>query len=176
MKPKTDNIQHSHVTGVSLDQMDRKILSALVDDSTQSYATLATRVGLSAPAVHERVKRLRRQGVIKETVAWLDGAKIGKPLLVFLHVETQNWGYSKAFEKLKELPEIEELHSVTGGTSLILKVRLPDSTALESLLRQIHQFESVVSTKSFVALSTYKDCPVQADQTEEWPEPPLPEA
>ncbi len=175
MKSKTDNIQPGLGAGRPLDPMDRKILSALVEDATQSYAALATHVGLSAPAVHERVKRMRREGLIRETVARLDGAKIGKPLLVFLHVETQNWGYSKAFEKLKELPEIEELHSVTGGTSLILKVRLPNSTALESLLRQIHQFDSVVSTKSFVTLSTYKDCPVQANQTGEWPEPPLPE-
>lgn len=175
MSVKTDNVQLGLGEGRSLDPMDRKILSALVEDATQSYAALATHVGLSAPAVHERVKRMRRQGLIKETVARLDGAKIGKPLLVFLHVETQNWGYSKAFEKLKELPEIEELHSVTGGTSLILKVRLPNSAALESLLRQIHQFDSVVSTKSFVTLSTYKDCPVQALETREWPEPPLPE-
>lgn len=174
-KSKTDNIQSGRGGEQLLNPMDRKILGALVEDATQSYAALATRVGLSAPAVHERVKRLRRHGLIKETVARLDGAKIGKPLLVFLHVETQNWGYSKAFEKLKQLPEIEELHSVTGGTSLILKVRLPNSTALESLLRQIHQFDSVVSTKSFVTLSTYKDSPVQAQDTEDWPEPPLPE-
>ena len=175
MTTKTDNVRPDAGSVKPLDPLDRKILGALVNDATQSYATLATHVGLSAPAVHERVKRLRRQRIIKETVARLDGARIGKPLLVFLHVETQNWGYSKAFEKLRELPEIEELHSVTGGTSLILKVRLPNSTALESLLRQIHQFDSVVSTKSFVALSTYKDSPVQALDTPEWPEPPLPE-
>ena len=172
---KTDNLQSAGVPGAALDPIDRKILSALVEDATQSYATLATQVGLSAPAVHERVKRLRRRGVIKQTAARLDGAKVGKPLLVFLHITTENWGYSQAFKQLKELPEIEELHSVTGDTSLILKVRLPDSTALESLLRQIHTFDSVVSTKSFVTLSTYKDSPVQAKETVEWPEPPLPE-
>lgn len=173
---KTDDVQEKQLPSTPLDAMDRKILGALVKDATQSYATLASNVGLSAPAVHERVKRLRARGVIQETVARLDGTKLGKPLLVFIHVETQNWGFSQAFHDLQALPELEELHSVTGDTSLILKVRLPDSRALESLLRQIHTFESVVSTKSFVALSTYKDSPVQAEFTLEWPEPPLPQS
>lgn len=173
---KTDSIRKQRSDNASIDDMDRRILGALVKDATQSYAELGRSVALSAPAVHERVKRLKAAGVISSTVARLDGAKTGKPFLVFLHVTTENWGFSQAFQKLMALPEIEECHSVTGDTSLILKVRLPDSRALESLLRQIHRFDSVVSTKSFVTLSTYKDYPVQADQTLDWPEPPLPEA
>ncbi len=173
---KTDGIRGNRVSDVSIDGMDRKILSALVADAGQSYAELGRVAGLSAPAVHERVKRLKAAGKITATVARINGASIGKPLLVFLHVSTENWGFSQAFEELMALPEIEECHSVTGDTSLILKVRLPNSRALESLLRQIHRFDSVISTKTFVTLSTYKDVPVQADQTMEWPEPPLPVA
>lgn len=173
---ETDSVRKGRADALAIDVMDRKILSALVEDATQSYATLGQSVGLSAPAVHERVKRLRARGIIQQTVARLDGAKIGKPLLVFVHVATENWGFSQAFERLMALPEVEELHSVTGDTSLILKVRLPESSALESLLRQIHCFDSVVSTKTFVTLSTYKDSPVQASQTTEWPTPALPES
>lgn len=173
---ETNSVRRERGSASVIDAMDRKILSALVDDATQSYTTLGQSVGLSAPAVHERVKRLRARGVIQQTVARLDGAKIGKPLLVFVHVATENWGFSQAFEQLMKLPEVEELHSVTGDTSLILKVRLPESSALESLLRQIHCFDSVVSTKTFVTLSTYKDSPVQASQTADWPTPALPKS
>lgn len=173
---ETEDIQRYHSGGAALDAIDRRILGVLVDDATLSYAKIGEAVALSAPAVHERVKRLKKSGVIKATSALLDGEKIGKPLLVFIHVATENWGFSQAFAKLKDLPEVEEVHSVTGDTSLILKVRLPASYALESLLRQIHKFDSVVSTKSFVTLSTYQDRPVQAETTTEWPEPPLPKS
>lgn len=170
----TNNIQINYSDVGVIDAMDRKILSVLVADAQKGYAKIGAEVGLSAPAVHERVKRMRRTGVIRSTSVQLDGAKIGKPFLVFIHVATENWGFSEAFANISSLPEIEEIHSVTGDTSLILKVRLPDSRALESLLRQIHSFSSVVSTKSFATLSTYKDVPVQAEATLDWPEPPLP--
>ena len=171
---KKDTIQENHSASVSIDAMDRKILSALVDDATRSYAELGREVGLSAPAVHERVKRLRAARVIASTSIRIDGPKIGKPLLVFIHLQTQNWGYSEALAELAGLPEVEEVHSVTGDTSVILKVRFPASDALEAFLRQLHTFDSVVATKTFVTLSTYVDRPVQAAQTDQWPEPPLP--
>lgn len=171
---KTNNVRKRVDAASTLDRIDRKILTELVADATQSYAELGKRAGLSAPAVHERVKRMRASGVIRATSALLDGRKIGKPLLVFVHVATNNWGHSQALEELARLPEFEEMHSVTGGTSIILKVRLADSDALESLLRQIHSFESVVATETFVSLSTYVERPPQPGITEAWPELPLP--
>lgn len=171
---KTDSIQKNRSSKDGIDHMDRRILGELVADSTRSYAEIGRVVALSAPAVHERVKRLRRIGAITSTGVRLDGPKIGKPLLVFIHVQTQNWGYSSALAELADLPEIEEIHSVTGDTSIILKVRLPAASALEVLLRQLHALDSVVATKTFVTLSTYVDRPVQAAQTDQWQAPPLP--
>lgn len=157
-----------------MDRLDRKILGALVADATRGYADLGREVGLSAPAVHERVKKLKARGFIRGMTTLLDGAAVGKPLLVFIHVATQSWGHSEAIDALSSLPELEELHSVTGDTSMIMKVRLANPQALESLLRQINAFESVVSTHTYVTLSTYLERPVQAECSEQWPEPPLP--
>ena len=171
---KTDAIRTNGPTERRIDPTDRRILSALVEDANRSYAELGKLVALSAPAVHERVKRLRAAGVIRATSALIDGKRIGKPLLVFIHVTTQNWGHSEALDELASLPEFEEVHSVTGDTSIILKVRLANSEDLEALLRQIHQLKSVVSTKTFVTLATYLERPTQATTTESWPETPLP--
>ena len=93
---------------------------------------------------------------------------------MFIHVATNNWGHSEAIDRLSELPELEEMHSVTGDTSMILKVRLADPASLEHLLRRINAFESVVATHTYVALSTYLERPVQAGVTEAWASPPLP--
>lgn len=173
---KTDGVREKAAAARHIDAVDRKILGALVQDAGQSYAELGRRVALSAPAVHERVKRLKASGVIRSTAALIDGRRIGRPLLVFIHVATLKWGHSEALDRLASLPEFEEVHSVTGDTSIILKVRLADPEALESLLRQIHQLESVVSTKTFVTLSTYLERPTQAETTERWEDPPLPRA
>jgi DNA-binding Lrp family transcriptional regulator len=173
---KTADIQHGRQVIRPLDDMDRRILGALAEDADRSYAELGRVVALSAPAVHERVKRLRAAGIIRSTVALIDGKRIGKPLLVFIHVTTQNWGHSQALDRLADLPEFEEVHSVTGDASIILKVRVADPEALEALLRQIHQLESVVSTKTFVTLSTYLERPTQAEVTAAWADPPLPPA
>ena len=171
---KTDQVQQARPSGPALDRLDRKILGALVVDATRGYAELGREVGLSAPAVHERVKKLKRFGVIRAVQAQLDGPMVGKPLLVFVHVATHSWGHSEAIEALTGLPELEELHSVTGQTSMILKVRLANPQALESLLRQINAFESVLSTHTYMTLSTYLERPVQAGVTDAWPDPPLP--
>ncbi len=171
---KTDRVQRKAGVSLSLDRLDRKILGALVADASRGYADLGREVGLSAPAVHERVRKLKAGGVIKRIAALLDGPAVGKPLLVFVHVATHSWGHSEAIDALSELPELEELHSVTGDTSMILKVRLANPQQLESLLRQINAFESVISTHTYVTLSSYLERPVQAELTEEWADPPLP--
>ena len=171
---KTETLQAARPPKRAPDDVDRRILGVLVEDAGLSYAELGRRVALSAPAVHERVKRLRRDGVIRGISARLDGSAIGKPLLVFVHVVTQNWGHSEALHEIAQLPEVEEMHSATGDTSMILKVRLVNSEALEAMLRQIHSFDSVVATKTFVTLSTYQERPTQAEITSEWPNPPRP--
>ncbi|MEM9172294.1 MAG: Lrp/AsnC family transcriptional regulator [Pseudomonadota bacterium] len=171
---KTDGIRNSRRPAKALDRLDRKILGELVRNAGQSYAEIGKSVGLSAPATHERVRKLRANGIIRGTSAQIDGKKIGKPLLVFVHVNTQSWGHSEAFDSLAQLPELEEMHSVAGATSMILKMRVEHSDALEALLRQINGFASVVSTHTFVTLSTYLERSVQAQITTDWPDPPRP--
>ena len=72
MARNTDGIRQNAAPGHEIDDFDRKLLSVLVEDATVSYADLGQRVGLSAPAVHERVKRLRRSGAIRRTSALID--------------------------------------------------------------------------------------------------------
>lgn len=168
------NLQQNNLPGHALDTFDRKILGALVEDASQTYAELGRIVGLSAPAVHERVKRLRRQGVIQRMSALLNGPAIGKPMLSFVHVDTDGWGKSARMMKIAGFPEVEEIHSVAGDTSVILKVRTVDAHALEILLSQLYILPGVKTTRSYVVLSTYLERPIQAEVTQEWPDLPMP--
>ncbi|MCT8160731.1 Lrp/AsnC family transcriptional regulator [Pseudoruegeria sp. SHC-113] len=165
MAQKTDSLQKRSGPMREVDAVDRRILGELARDASQSFAQLGEAVGLSAPAVHERVKRLKAQGVIKGTVAQLDGARLGKPLLAFVHVTTKGWGKTRALMALADLPEVEEIHSATGDTCLIMKVRVASSLALEGLLSRIYDLPEVRGTQTYVALSTHLERSPQAEVT-----------
>ncbi len=160
---KTDSIQKKPRSGRGLDDLDRRILGEMSRDATQPYAVVGQTVGLSPPAVHERVKRLRASGAIKATVAQLDGPAVGKPLLAFIHVDTVGWGKTAALMALEDWPEVEEIHSATGDTCLILKVRVASPLALEGLLSQIYDTQGVRGTRTYLTLSTHLERSVQAE-------------
>lgn len=171
MSRKTENIQQNTASGKPLDTFDRKILGTLIEDATMSYNQIAERVGLSAPAIHERVKRLRASGVIAATSAIVDGTAVGKPLLAYIHIDTSGWGNSPELMEISKHPEIEEIHSVTGDTCMLLKVRTKDTQALEAILALLYDIPGVKATRSYVVLSTYLERPVQSEITDEWQHP-----
>jgi len=149
-----------------LDAIDRKLLGLMATDAEQTYAAIGKQVGLSAPAVHERVKRYKATGRIKSIAASLDPIMTGKTLLSFIHICATGWGKSKQMMALCDLPEVEEMHSVTGDACMILKVRTENTRALEALLARIYALPGVTTTKSYVTLSTYLERPVQAEISE----------
>ena len=138
-----------------IDAVDRKLLGLLCEDATLSYAELGRRLNLSPPAVHERAKRLKQTGAIRRVAAVLDPDLVGKPLLAFVHVDTEGWGKSPAMMALGRLPEVEEIHAVAGDTCLILKVRTAGPAALEDFLAHIYAVPGVRGTRSYIALRTH---------------------
>jgi DNA-binding Lrp family transcriptional regulator len=140
---------------VALDDKDRRLLTLLAEDATISYAQLGQLVHLSAPAVHERVKRMKREGVVAQTVARIDGRKIGRPLLAFVHAHTSDYAATRQLIELQKFPEVEEIHTVTGEAAMLLKVRTRDAQELERLLAKIHGIEGISGTRSYITLTTY---------------------
>ena len=138
--------------GLELDRIDRKLLGLLKEDATFTYAALGEAVHLSAPAVHERVRKLRRAGVIRRTTIDIDATAIGRPLLAFVHVQTRGWGNGEAMLAFGEDRRIEEMHSVTGSACLVLKVRCRDTAELEDVLEGLYALPNVRATQSFVAM------------------------
>ena len=138
-----------------LDAIDRKILGALAEDAGRSYAALSEIVNLSAPAVHDRVKRLKREGVIKGTVAVLDGCKLGRTLLTFLVINTSSYQATRALLQFTSRKEVEELHTVAGDGCVLIKVRAADTESLEHFLMEIQSLDGVRSVRSYIALSTF---------------------
>lgn len=152
---ETDVVRQTRHRPAELDAIDRKILGLLAKDASLSYAELSKIVNLSAPAVHDRVKRLKRDGIIKSTVAILDGCKLGRTLLTFLVVDTSSYNATRQLLAFANRPEVEELHTVAGDGCVMVKVRADDTESLENFLMEIQSLEGVRSVRSYIALSTF---------------------
>ncbi|WP_303980448.1 Lrp/AsnC family transcriptional regulator [Dongia mobilis] len=146
-----------------MDATDRKLLGLLADDATIAYRDLGEKLGLSAPSVFERVKKLKAQGIIKQTTIAIDGEAIGRPLMAFVHVMTEGWGKTPEMMALEADPRVEEIHAVAGDTCMILKVRCEGTRGLEQLLKAIYDIPGVKETRSYIALNTYLERNVRVE-------------
>ncbi len=155
MSRKTNSVRHETGNRLVPDAVDRKLLGLLAENADRSYGALGQAVHLSAPAVHERVKRLKQEGIIKATVAVIDGVRIGRSLLAFVTVSTKSWATTRQLLQLSETPDVEEIHTITGENAMLIKIRTKDTRSLENLLEIIHAIEGVEGTSSHIVLSSY---------------------
>ncbi len=140
------------------DKKDIKILDILQADGRSTASDIAKEVDLSIPAVGERIKKLTEKGLIKQFSAILDHKQIGLDLTAFVFIISEHSDhYNEFVEKTKETKAIVECHSITGGGSHILKVRVKNSQSLEDFLYEIQNWPGVSRTQSNVVLSTYKE-------------------
>lgn len=144
-----------------LEELDARIAAVLAGDGRCSYTDLAEKVGLSVSAVHQRVRRLEKRGVIRGYTAQIDSEQIGLPLTAFVSLTPIDPAAPDDYpQRLAQMPEIEACHSVAGVESYIVKVRVASPSALETLLAQIRG-AAAVSTRTTVVLSTpFEDRPV----------------
>jgi Lrp/AsnC family leucine-responsive transcriptional regulator len=137
-----------------VEEIDRKIVSLLARSGRMSFTELARQAGLSVSAVHQRVRRLEQDGVIKGYAATFNPEDIGLPLTAFVSVKPFDAAAPDDLpQRLEHLAAIEACHSVAGDENYILKVRVPTPAALEDLLYQIRTVGGV-STRTTVVLST----------------------
>jgi Lrp/AsnC family transcriptional regulator, leucine-responsive regulatory protein len=140
---------------VRLDEIDTAILVNLQQDSRIAYADLAQKVGLSVGAVHERVKKLERKGVIKRYRVDVDPEAIGLSLTAFVAVQLEsNSSCRSLMPEFLKFPEIEEVYSVAGEIDVILKVHSTDTKTLEDLLYRIKAINGISRMTTRVVLST----------------------
>jgi len=156
----------------ALDATDWHILSELQADGRLSYNQLARRVNLSAPAVAERVRRLEDQGVIAGYQARIDPAKAGLPLTAFIQMRCTPGRCLLKTSNSEDLPEVVEIHKLSGASCTILKVRVASLLHLEGLNERLGEHGEI---NTQVVLSTqYDGRPVQPPADQARPVTPAP--
>src|SRR5881296_2577761 len=145
-----------------LDAVDRKILRLLATDGRSSYQALADEVGLSRPAVMERVKRLEEAGYITGYGARVDRAKAGFPVTAFVAVRYANSDYVGDEPRMREMekhPGVLECHHVAGEDCYVLKVVASDLEGVQEILRDLRGPNAQMNTRTTIVLSTLFEKP-----------------
>jgi Lrp/AsnC family leucine-responsive transcriptional regulator len=142
-----------------LDGKDRKILALVQRDGKLPQAEIAKRVGLSAAAINERLRKLENAGVIRRYVALVDPQAVGASVTAFVEVFIEHPRFESAFiTKVRSMDEVQEVHHITGEFSLLLKLRVAGMEALQQLLiHHLNALEGVRQTRTVIALSTSKE-------------------
>ncbi len=141
-----------------IDEIDAKILTLLQKRGRMKRNRIAEEVGLSVPSVSERMRKLEDRGVIEGYHAIVDAKRLHIDITAFIRVNVDTSAdYESFVEKAYSLPEVLEVHSITGEGSHIIKVRTRNTTSLEQLLAKIQSWPSVHGTSTSIVLSTYKE-------------------
>lgn len=141
-----------------IDKIDTELLELLQGNGRTSQHDLARAVGLSAPAVAERLRKLEDRGILKQYTAILDPKRLGWDVTAFIFVGMTGSRHFLDFrQRVAETPEIQECHSVTGQGSHVLKIRVENTGALEQFLAEVQSWPGVQWTNTSIVLSTLKE-------------------
>ncbi len=135
----------------NMDLINWKILSELQMDGRVSFAELGRRVGLTTPAVIERVKKLEDGGIITGYRAEIDASKVGYPITAFIRMSITGIDYAHIIKTVQESKEVLECHRGTGGDSFIMKVAVSDVGHLQTLIDKLTPYG--ITTTSIVLSS-----------------------
>ena len=138
------------------DATDRAILELLQENCKQPLAAIGEKVGMKAPSVVDRIRKLEEAGVITGYVAQLDARRLGNDITVFIGVDSECPSSLGRLEReLAAIDDILECHHVTGVHTLMLKAKTRNSETLECLIDRIRSLEGITSTETSMVLSTH---------------------
>lgn len=120
-----------------MDEINSRVLTLLQEDARVSYAELGRAVGLTAPAVAERVRRLEAEGIITGYHAAIDLDKAGRGMVAFVRLTSPHELGRQLSDLVREIPEVLEFHHVTGGECFVMKVAVASVAHLERVIVQL---------------------------------------
>ncbi len=136
----------------SIDTLDERILAELQSNGRLTMKALAERVGLSSPAMIERVRRLEERGVLAGYRAVVDPSAIGRPLTALISIDLDRRHHDVFLNRLRSEPSVEACHRVTGDHSYLVKVHVSSTDELEALVDDLADTGARCSTS--IVLST----------------------
>lgn len=145
---------------MALDNVDKKIIRCLQNNSRMNASAIGEAVNMSVSAVIERIKKLENTGVIEKYTICLNEEKLGNDVLAFVEVSTEQYKYDEVISGVREFvracPQILECHVVTGSSDILLKVVTESTKSLERILNNLKEVKGVSYTRTAIVMSTLK--------------------
>lgn len=150
-----------------IDKLDRKILSILAQNARIAFKDVAEKCGVSRAAIHQRVERLKEDGVIIGSGFSINPKSIGYGTCTYVGIRLERGSmYKSVVKKLLNIPEIVECHFTTGPYTMMVKAYVRDNEQLMKLLNDtLQSIDGVVSTETLISLdqSIKRDVPIHIE-------------
>jgi Lrp/AsnC family transcriptional regulator for asnA, asnC and gidA len=150
-----------------IDKLDRKILSILAQNARIAFKDVAEKCGVSRAAIHQRVERLKEDGVITGSGFSINPKSIGYGTCTYVGIRLERGSmYKNVVKKLLHIPEIVECHFTTGPYTMMVKAYVRDNEQLMKLLNDtLQSIDGVVSTETLISLdqSIKRDVPIHTE-------------
>jgi len=138
----------------NIDNLDRKILSLITKNARIPYLEVARECKVSGAAIHQRIQRLTKMGVITGSEFVINPKKIGYLTCAYVGIFLDSAHlYPEVVVKLKEIPEITQCHYITGGYSIFIKIYTKDNEDLKHVLvDKVQAIPGVMRSETFISL------------------------
>ncbi len=142
-----------------LDKTDLRILEILTQDAKKPYTEVAKKVNVSQGTVHVRMNKLEEAGIVEKTTLKINYAKLGYDISAFIGIYLEKSGlYDSVLAKLKDIPEITNIHYTTGNYSMFIKIHCRDTDHLKAVLHdKMQKVEGIERTETIISLEESLD-------------------
>lgn len=140
----------------TLDKIDHKILSMLLEDGRASFSVIAKEVNLTDVAIKKRVERLKRRGIINVITVDLNLKILGFENPIFVQIRSELSKNKDVIKRLKELDYVMEVYQVLGEYNILARLVVPDLDSAEKFVEMLGNMDGVLDIKTLVVISEVK--------------------
>ena len=142
-----------------IDNTDLKILEILMQDAKKPFTEVAKKVFVSQGTVHVRMNKMEEAGIVEKTTLRINYAKLGYDITAFIGIYLEKSAlYDQVLAKLKDIPEITNIHYTTGNYSMFIKIHCRDTNHLKEVLHdKMQQVEGIDRTETMISLEESLD-------------------
>ncbi len=146
-----------HFKGVELDDLDYKILSALMSNARKSIREIAKEVGASPATVHNRIRRLMEKGIIRGFYPILDTYRLGYQITAIIMLSVEGSYLTKLEEELKEIKNITAIYDITGDYDILIIAKFKDMESLDIFVKELINRKGIKKSVTHIAFKVVKE-------------------
>ncbi|TFG06254.1 MAG: Lrp/AsnC family transcriptional regulator [Promethearchaeota archaeon] len=140
-----------------LDDIDKEIIKILQDDASKSYREIQGKLNISIGTIHNRISKLKKNGIIKGYTLKIDNSKLGYKLTFLIRIQIDGKHTSEILQEISKKPEVCSVFHTTGEQSAALICRFKESEDVHKFIRELNEREFVTRTNSNMVLKEYKN-------------------